>query len=332
MNNVNKLKVAYLLAVLVLSTDLILYLVNNEEGLGIFDFVMPLFVFFFVSIFLSFFYALGFEGIKRSSIVSKSIGISFIVWIITLSAPRLLFQILGVDTDKTILIWDYMIQLGVGLFLIKRFRLVKSSVILAILFPPLSNLYFLLYGLYKDNLGYGGAKKDVIKENSPGLESTEEIENKDNGKYKGLWGWVIMILWSLIFVITMNAYGFLKGVRTFETIGYSEAYLFVLNGGYDMFLVFFVVLKTLALFVFAIMFIYSAWLFFRGKRDFVAFVSRILMIELLFLVAVSVYGWFHHNDSAYLGNGADYIWFLAVFLIWKIFVSKSKRAKAIFIN
>jgi len=160
MSKIKKITLAYILAAVILEfleiTALVTFsfsITKHNYSFGDFSFVILLILFLLNLIPLSIFYWLGFIGIKNKNIFLQSFSNGIIFWIYIFVIPFFSVQMLrlGFFNEKMEIAYLFaLVQFIIGGYLIFRFKLPKALAILAFLLPGLSNLYFLIYGMYKN--------------------------------------------------------------------------------------------------------------------------------------------------------------------------------------
>ena len=91
------------------------------------------------------FYIVTWTGFsKRGRFIQRAIGTGFLLWILIIDVHLLISLFLGISSDTIFLI--YAFDVAIGLALIWYFSLPYESGILAVIFPGVSLLYFLIYG------------------------------------------------------------------------------------------------------------------------------------------------------------------------------------------
>lgn len=104
---------------------------------------------FFVLILFGPFIILTIIAYKKEWVFLKSLGTGLFVWIFIALIP---FSIIRSSKNIIPLLLFIVIEICVSGLLIRRFSLPRHLILLAIFFPALANLYFLIYGSYKSKI------------------------------------------------------------------------------------------------------------------------------------------------------------------------------------
>ncbi|MDR3558867.1 MAG: hypothetical protein P4L62_04230 [Candidatus Pacebacteria bacterium] len=154
MNKFRRILIAYTLALLFLVVIEVIG-VNaisiskgrNDIGTSLYWIVLFSVVIILNLIFLGLFTFLGFLGFKNNRIFLKSLSEGTLIWLWITFIPAIsLGMLFHQDLGVRYLFW--LIQLVLGGYLIYHYKLPKGLIILAIILPGISNLYFLVYGMH----------------------------------------------------------------------------------------------------------------------------------------------------------------------------------------
>lgn len=165
------------------------------------------------------------------------------------------------------------------------------------------------------------------------IEPSKKIDNSNISKYKGLSGWLTIVLLGLIITGLYNAYNFFDTLNSLNG-GDFAVYANRTSQYYNPDLLFLIKSEMMVSLVIAVSSAYLIYIFSKAKKSFPKLVSIFWVITALWILFDTFYAQSIANipvdtlEEANTEAGRTFVYAI----IWVSYMAKSKRVKATFVN